>query len=306
MFIALSGSTDKVKVVSVDDSPMALIRDEAGRPIAPSQKVRPKSEAETYLIDNGHFTKDELAAVTPYVEKSELVVLAWADNDRKIMYWLPNGERVTNPPVKIPEAIGIQHGQTMAFVRQTLVPQNYHYNGNGTVNITENGMVRLAMEVSTSVHPKSKEGWGIVPKSPDAFVDVPFTFEWQEPAVAKLSLKEGETANLSGVQFTVAGIAAATKDVHTTNSVHVSVVGNQYPRQYQLSPAFEAKPSNENPSLKSWMLTNGGNNQLGQSRLELTVCSDAKFSDWHAINVGRKTTFIGFFGHVARQPIEKK
>ncbi len=298
MFIALSGSTDKVKVVSVDDSPMALIRDEAGRPIAPSQKVRPKSEAATYIIDNGNFAKEELAVVTLYLEKSQIMILAWADAKGKVMYWLPTGEKVTNPTVTVPKELDLRPGQTVAHIKQSTMPPNYHSD--------ENGTVVLATEVSTSISPTFKEGWGFIPESPDAFVDIPFTFEWQESSLTKLALKEGESANLPGVHMTVSGIAPATKDIHTTNSVHVTVDGNQYPRQYQLSPAFKNKPSNDNPRLKSWTLMDQIKNRSGEVKLEMTVCSDAKFSDWHAINVGRKTTFSGFFGHIARRPIETK
>jgi hypothetical protein len=282
---------DNVKIVSVDDSPMALSENSTT-----TQKARPKSKAATYLIDNGHFTKEELAAVTPFIEKSEIVFLAWANSDHQMMYWLPTGERITRPPVAIPKELEIRPGQTLAYIRQSVMPPDYWHD--------ENGTVVLAVEVSTTVSPKYKEAWAIVQNSPDAFVDIPFTLAWQESSLAKLSLKKGESANLSGVHLTIAGIVPATKDIHTTNSVHVSVVGSLYPRRFQLIPAFEGKESSENPTLKSWTLIDGSDNQLDQSKLEMTVCSDAKFSDWHAIIVSRKTTFSGFFGHVARRPIE--
>ena len=264
-------------------------------------KSRPQSEAATYLINNGNFTKEEIASVTPFLESAKIEILAHRDGKERWTFWKANGDRIKTTNLKVPVSVqkDSKTGDAFALMVQTMVlpwPKDLKF--------SEDNYVILEGPNHTSLSPKRKESWLVLRAPKDPFVDLPFTFTFVQPLLTKLPIHEGESVKFPDVQLTVAKIAPATKDLHTTNSVHVLQVGTIYPRLYQLSPAFEAMPSNDNPALKSWMLTDAENTWSSKLTFNLTVCSDAKFSDWHAINVGRKTTFSGFFGHVAMRPIE--
>ena len=293
-------SDHKIKIVSLIESPIVfgtdaqILHDSKTEP-----KVRPPSEAMTYLINNGNFTKEEVTTVTPFLESARIEVLARRNEQGKWVCWNSDGHPVKGLKLVVPGSVAkdAKPEDVVALMVQTKVlPWTV---GNF---VTDDNSVILELSNYTSFLPKTKESWFVIHSPNDAYIDLPFTFNCVEPLLAKLPMHEGETAKLPNVQLTVAKIAPATKDQRTTNSVHVTMVGSQYPRQYQLSPAFTAKPSNENPNLKSWTLTDAENTWSSKRTFKLTVCSDAKFSDWHAINIGRKTTFSGFFGHVATRP----
>ena len=265
-------------------------------------KSRPKSEAATYLINNGNFTKEELATLMPFLDSARIEVLARRGGNGNWVCWKASGEPLNGMKLNVPVYVAkdAKQDDVVGLMLQTKVLPFII----GHISTDDNSVILEQSDYSI-LEPTKKESWFVIRRPQASFIDVPFTFNLVEPSLAKLPMYEGETAKLPNVQLTVAKIAPATKDLHTTNSVHLTMVGTQYPRQYHLSPAFEAMPSNDNPALKSWMLTDAENTWSSKLTFNLTVCSDAKFSDWHAINVGRKTTFSGFFGHVATRLIEK-